>query len=263
MALIREVRKVAVVGGRGQMGTLCLDRCQRAGIEAVAIDRPLTAAAMAAGLCGADLLYLSVPAPAVDQVLELAAPLLAPGQILADNVSVKVGPMATMLKRWSGPVIGTHPLFGPVPPEHARVAIAPGRDDADNTALAAVEDWTRRMGFVPFRTTAEEHDQAMATIQSLNFVTTVAYLATLSHNDRLKDFLTPSFHRRLEAACKMVTHDGELFTTLFEANPYCQDAVRRFRNILHVAAGGDIDILVQRAKWWWEAPPNSGETHDS
>lgn len=260
MSGLRSIDKVVVVGGRGQMGRLLLERCAAAGIEALSADRPLSREALASALKGADLFYLSVPAPAVEQVMLLAAPLLTKGQIVADNVSVKVGPLSGMLKSWDGPVVGTHPLFGPIPPEQARVALVPGRDEA---AFQAVWDWTERLGFVPFRTTAEEHDEAMALIQSLNFVTTVSYLATLSHNERLKDFLTPSFHRRLEAACKMVTHDGELFTTLFEANPFCQDAVRRFRNILHVAAGGDIDILVQRAKWWFETPDNAGDARNA
>ena len=245
-----KVKKAAVVGERGQMGNLFARRCEQAGIEIGAINRPLETATIREAVRGADLVLLSVPAPAMDPVLEQLVPHMEPHQILMDNVSVKVAPMAAMLRHYDGPVVGTHPLFGPDPdPEFQRVAVVPGRDDA---ACALVDELMAHLGFTPFRTTAEEHDQAVAHIQGLNFVTSVAYLATLSHEEQWKDFLTPSFHRRLEAAKKMLTEDAELFAMLFEANPYGQDAVRRFRNFLHVAAGGDVDILVQRARWWWE-----------
>ena len=110
------------------------------------------------------------------------------------------------------------------------------------------------LGFDPFYTTADTHDAAVAQIQGLNFVTTLAYLATLAQQPEIEDFLTPSFRRRLDAAESLMNRDAEMFTGLFEANPYGQDAVRRFRNFLHVAAGGDVDLLVDHARWWWRPP---------
>lgn len=246
--MVREIQKVAIIGARGQMGGLFTERCEAVGVEVAGVNRPLTREKLAVALDGADVLYLSVPAPAVAGVLELCEGLMAPGTILADNVSVKVAPLKSMLDLYDGPVVGTHPLFGPNPPEDARVVLTPGRDDE---ALAAVEAWTRKLGFDAFVCTAEEHDKYLGVIQGLNFVTTVAYLATLSHDEDIRKFLTPSFQRRLDAAKKMLTEDAELFSTLFETNPFGQDAVRRYRSFLNVAAGGDIDILVQRALWWW------------
>ena len=110
----------------------------------------------------------------------------------------------------------------------------------------------RRSGSRPLKPPRRSTIVRAAVIQGLNFVTTVSYLSVLAHDKGVKQFLTPSFERRLEAARKMVTQDAELFTMLFETNPFSQDAVRSYRNYLHVAAGGDIDILVERAKWWLE-----------
>lgn len=246
------VNRVAVIGAGGQMGGMFAARCLAAGQEVRGMDRPLSPEKLRQGIRGADLLLLSVPATAMDEVLELAAPFLEPPQILMDIVSVKMLPLASMLRHYAGPVVGTHPLFGPNPPEDTRVALMPGRPGRDGAACRAVADWMRTLGFEPFETTAEEHDRAAAVIQGLNFVTTVSYLSVLAHDKEVKRFLTPSFERRLEAARKMVSQDAELFTTLFETNPFSQDAVRSYRNYLHVAAGGDIDILVERAKWWLE-----------
>ncbi|MGE4299159.1 MAG: prephenate dehydrogenase/arogenate dehydrogenase family protein [Desulfovibrionaceae bacterium] len=248
------IRKVAIIGARGQMGGLFAARCRDAGIEVAAVDRPLTDEKIAAGFAGADIVYVSVPAAAMAQVMERIQPFLAPPHILVDNVSVKVAPLKDMARCYDGPIVGTHPLFGPVPPDEARVAVTPGRADdpgRDEAAMRVVEDWTLRLGFTPFRTTAEQHDKAAAQIQGLNFVTTVAYLAALGQQEDILPFLTPSFERRLVAAKKMVMEDAELFAGMFEANPFGQDAVRRFRNFLHVAAGGDVDILIDRARWWF------------
>ena len=67
-------------------------------------------------------------------------------------------------------------------------------------------------------------------------------------------YLTPSFLRRAKAARKMLTEDGEMFAGLFEANPYSQACVRQFSKILSLASAGDIDLLLNRARWWFREP---------
>ncbi len=248
-----SIESVLVVGGKGQMGALFAARCREAGLTVLDLDRPLTGAALRGAVPQVDLVLLAVPVPAVEEVAARCAELMRPPQILADLASVKIVPMAGMLAAYAGPVVGTHPLFGPEPPEEARVAVMPGRaaNAEDREACDEVQEFMRRLGFAPFLSSPEEHDRAVAMIQGLNFVTTVSYLAALARQEGISRYLTPSFHRRLDSAEKMLTTDAELFTTLFETNPFGQDAVRHFRNFLHIAAGGDVDLLVHRAQWWW------------
>ncbi|WP_235896525.1 prephenate dehydrogenase/arogenate dehydrogenase family protein [Oceanidesulfovibrio marinus] len=242
-------RSIVVVGAAGQMGALFAKRARALGATVHELDKPLAGPALEA-VPGADLVLLCVPLGAIETVLEEIAPLLDPGTVLADIVSVKVKPLKAMLRAHAGPVVATHPLFGSKPPKDARVAMIPSGRVDDEAACARVEAWMRALGFDTFRTTAEKHDQAMAMVQGLNFVTTIAYLAAMA-DPELTPYITPSLGRRLDAAHKMVTHDASLFETIFEANPFSQDAVRRYRNFLHVAAGGDLDLLVERAQWWW------------
>jgi prephenate dehydrogenase len=244
------IERVAVIGSRGQMGGLILDRCRLAGVESRGLDRPLDDEVLRRGFEGADLVVVSVPLWAMGEVLRTAAPLLDQKTILADVCSVKVRPLQQMLAVYGGPVVGTHPLFGPVIPEgfEPRVAVATGRFDE---AAGLVSDFFKALGFVPFMTTAEEHDEAVAKIQGLNFSTTVAYLACLASTPGADRFLTPSFERRLAAARKMLTMDKDLFVALSEANPYSHDAVRHFGEYLDIAAGGDLDLLAEMAGWWW------------
>lgn len=242
------IERVAVIGAKGAMGGMFAERCARAGVEARGVDRPLRPDALDRTLRGADLVLLAVPAEAVAEVAALAAAHMQDGQVLADICSVKALPLAAMLRAWTGPVVGTHPLFGPEPAEDEdKVALVRGRGHR----AAEVRQWLERLGFRPFETGAEEHDRAVAMVQGLNFVTTVSYLATLSHRPEIQDFVTPSFRRRLDAARKMLLSDSELFAGLFESNPHAQDAVRAFRSMLNLAAGGDVDLLADRARWWW------------
>jgi len=246
-----------VIGAQGRMGKLFIQRLSHAGCSVSGLDRPLEDRFLAASLPGQDLVLLAVPAPAMDEVLRLCAPHLSPETILADICSVKVQPLRLMRLHHRGPVVGTHPLFGQEPGQEGRVALTPGRGDAELEMVAAL---LRKAGFEPFTTTAQDHDRAMAAVQGLNFVTTCAYLSSLAGDEKIRDFLTPSFVRRLDAARKMFTEDRTLFADLFEANPYSQDAVRLFRSHLNIAAGGDIDMLAQRAGWWWREQQSGGET---
>ena len=255
MQPVRDIQRVAIVGARGQMGALFVRAFALAGCSAAELNRPYTDEAARLAVSGAELVLLSVPVTAMGEVAGVVAPFMAAGAILCDVCSVKVNPVRAMLEAYAGPVVGTHPLFGPVIPEgfEPRVAVTPGRESAewDGDAAGAVSRLFARAGFTPFSSTAEEHDKAMSVVQGLNFITTVAYLAAARQTPGIETFLTPSFGRRLEAARKMLTKDRELFQIISEDNPFMQETVRQFTAYLDIAAGGDLDLLSARASWWW------------
>lgn len=243
--------KIALVGDKGRMGRLLAARFAAAGCQVAGVDRPLGPEVLRPALEGAKVVILCVPVEVIKEVLSIVAPLLTQKQVLADITSVKVRPMEVMQALYPGPVVGTHPLFGPEPQdEHLPVAVTPA-PSASEADVALVEQCFSMIGCDTFRTTAQEHDRAAAMIQGLNFISSVAYLATLAHNEELLPFVTPSFRRRLDAARKMLTEDAALFEGMFEANPASQDAVRSFRSFLNIASAGDVDVLVDRARWWW------------
>ena len=245
-------RRLAIIGCRGRMGKLLAARWSAAGHDVGGLDLPLTDEGFSSALSGADAVFLCIPAGALSEVLPRLAPHLDGRQVLADITSVKMRPLAQMEAAYAGPVVGTHPLFGPKPqPSDLRVCVTPGRN-AEEPHIALVEGLFRDMGCASFRSTAQAHDRATASIQGLNFISSLAYFSTLAEQEELLPFLTPSFRRRLEASRKMLTEDAPLFEWLFEANPLSQESVRQYRSFLNVAAGGDINVLVQRARWWWK-----------
>ena len=246
------IHTVAIVGASGQMGGLFQRDFSALGCRVTGLDRESSDADLKAALDGCDLFLLCVPVTAMESVLGRARPHLESRTILCDVGSVKVLPMKAMLAAHAGPVVGTHPLFGPVIPDGfaPKVAVAPGRVE-DEDAAARVCALFEACGYGSFVTTGEEHDRAMALIQGLNFTSTVAFLAAARDVDGIENFVTPSFRRRLDSARKMLTMDSELFETITEANPFLQETNRKFMSYLSLAAGGDLDLLADRAQWWW------------
>ena len=245
-------RRLVVVGSRGRMGTLLADRWSAAGHTVAGVDVPLEDGFYARVLPGADAVFLCIPAGAMPEVLPGLVRHLDGRQVLADITSVKLRPLAQMEQAYAGPVVGTHPLFGPQPNlSDMRVCVTPGKTAQERDTLL-VESLFGDMGCSCFRSTAETHDRAAASIQGLNFISSLAYFATLAEHEELLPFITPSFRRRLEASRKLLTEDAPLFEWLFEANPMSHESIRQYRAFLNVAAGGDVNVLVQRARWWWD-----------
>lgn len=247
-----QFRHMSIVGAQGQMGSLFSKRFRELGCSVAELDQPLEQEAIERALSKSDLVLLCVPVTAMADVLDKIMPHMDEQAVLADVGSVKELPLRAMLKTHAGPVVGTHPLFGPVIPEGfaPRVAVVPGREkharQADQVATLFHE-----AGFDPFMTTAAEHDKAMAFIQGLNFTTTAAYLAAAGRCPGIENYVTPSFNRRLDAARKMFTKDSELFGTIADANPYLQETARQFMTLFSLAAGGELDLLASLAQWWW------------
>lgn len=253
-----DIRRTVIIGCNGRMGHMLLEKSLAAGLNVSGLDLPYSDANLQQELGDAFCILLCVPANRITEVLEQITRFMSKDAILSDITSVKVKPMRLMEELWPGPVIGTHPLFGPEfsPDQDLPVVLTPGRN-ARNSDIAFIAGFFKRLGFRTFISDADAHDKAMAKIQNMNFITNLAFFAALADQDDLLPFLTPSFERRKNAAKKMLTEDAEMFNGLFEANGYSHEAVRQFRRYLNLAASGDIELLCSRASWWWE---NNGKT---
>lgn len=251
-ALGNAPARTVIIGSRGRMGAMLCARARRAGLDIAGLDQPLEGPRLAEACGNAELAIICVPAAAFGDVLEKICPHLRRDAVLCDIASVKEGPMRQMSAAWQGPVVGTHPLFGPgaKPDEDQPVAIVPG-PGAGNAQLGMVRAFFESLGCRVFQADAGGHDRAMACIQNMNFITSLAYFALLARHEELLPYITPSFRRRMVSARKMLTEDAGMFSGLFEANAYSQEEVRRYRKMLALAASGDLDLLTNLAAWWW------------
>lgn len=250
--MLKEPEKTVIAGCRGRMGAMLMARGRSAGLKMAGIDLPYGEAKLDQVLAGAALVILCVPAAAFAATLAAICPAMPPQAVLADIASVKEGPLRQMRAAWPGAVVGTHPLFGPRVElgQDLPVALTPAPGTGEG-AIEMVAGFFRALGCRVFLARPDEHDRAMARIQNMNFITSLAYFALLARHEELLPYITPSFRRRMEAARKMLTEDAELFSGLFEANAYSHEAVRQYRKMLALAASGDVDLLCQLASWWW------------
>ena len=258
------MKRVVIAGCRGRMGAMLMERFARAqDIQPAGLSRPYRARDVEDACRGARAVILCVPPEALAETAGKLVPHMEPGTIFADITSVKELPMRQMEAAWAGPVVGTHPLFGPLQAEglELRTAIVPGCA-ASEADVGFIEDLVRILGSVTFRTTAGEHDIAEARIQGMNFITTAVYFAMTAEDPGLLRYVTPSFMRRMNAARKQLMEDGPLFTWLFQANPHSQSMVRTYRNLLSLAAAGDIGLILDKAQWWWQDGEDRRQLHE-
>ncbi len=247
---LRAPASVVIVGCFGRMGGMLFREAGSRGFGVRGIDKPLTELEP---LTKARMVIVCVPAAVLERTLHTICPHMAHDAILSDITSVKVAPMQQMENIWPGTVIGTHPLFGPQHgmDEDLPIALVQGRNCSDE-ALALATAFYEELSYRVFVTDADSHDKAMARIQNMNFITSLAYCAQTADDESLQQFITPSFKRRLTAAKKLLTEDGAMFAGLFDANPYSMQAVRQFSKLLSLASAGDIDLLLNKARRWWK-----------
>ncbi len=212
--------------------------------------------ACGAALEGAAIILLCVPVHAYESVLDVLVPLLKPEQLLMDIGSVKVLPMQWMERAHHGPVVGTHPLFGPDPDagDNPTAALVPG-ERAGEADLEAARNLFASAGFATFTTTAAEHDRAVGFVQCLNFLSSAAYFAAVPHSEAIRPFLTPSFRRRLAEQRKLLTEDASMFRAFTESNPSVGEVLESFREMLREAEAGGLERVAARAAEWYEGSP--------
>ena len=255
---------VCVIGGRGGMGSMLMRELATAGYAVAGLDKtgrtdrtpdasPVREKEWEDAVGGSLIILLAVPATALRGALEKLAPLLTGKHILMDITSVKSLPMQWMEAAFSGPVIGSHPLFGPVPnAEDMRVALVRGQN-AGAEACGHAEALFRRLRCATFWTTAEEHDTGVAFAQSLNFTVSAAFFCALARHEGIRPFLTPSFKRHLEAARKHLTQDTAMFLEFTALNPAFASVLGQYQSILTEAAAGNLaTIAAQAASWYAE-----------
>ncbi len=185
---------------------------------------------------GADVAILAVPYGALEGLLEAIRGRLAPHTVVMDVVSTKAH-ATELLQRILGEhpnVLATHPLFGP--PSMTR--LEPGLRlvvtyESGERAAAFQQFLASQFGLEMVHISAEEHDRAMAYMQSLPFFIARALvridLLGLPHRDLLA---IPSFEKLAEIEAIEEQHTMGMFDTSQISNPYAEDARRRFLEVL-------------------------------
>ncbi len=207
--------------------------------------------AMQVAVQGAQIVVVCVPVLAFEEALRVLGPCLSPEQVLVDVTSVKIIPMAQMHAVHQGPIVGTHPLFGPAAtPVDLVVPITPNTV-ATEAQIAEVEALFACFGCRCFRTTPDDHDLGVAFAQALNFASNAVYFATVADKEEILPFITPSFRRRIDAGRKQMTDDANMFLGFIAANPRMKDVLASFRETLDKVDSGQMEDVVRKAQHWY------------
>lgn len=237
-------RKIAIIGGEGQMGVLLGRVFRELGHEVLSADRttelrPEQAAAVA------DVCVISVPIGVTIETIERIGPLLRPEALLLDITSVKQGPLEAMLRSTRASVAGTHPMFGPGVHslQGQRVVVCRGRGDVWYDWLV---DTLEARGLVVTEADAPEHDRAMALVQVLTHFQTQVLGWVLARSgvpvEQSRRFVSPAYLMEAYVTARHFAQDPALYGPIEMLNPRTEAITSEFQR----AARELSDILRER-----------------
>jgi prephenate dehydrogenase len=173
---------------------------------------------------------LAVPVQELEGLLREIGPRVRPDALVVDLASVKTVPVELMLKYLpkTCDIVATHPLFGP---QSARKGVAglkvvtwPVRV-SDKRYAELKEFLTGAVGLELQEVSPEEHDRAMAYVQSLTFAIGKALDATGLPQTELG---TATYEHLLDIRRIVANDTPELFETIQRFNPYAAEVRQRF-----------------------------------
>lgn len=171
----------------------------------------------------AELLFLTVPIAAFATCCQMLKPYLSPDTLIVDCCSVKVYPVAVMKQVFASnqPIIATHPLFGPVSvaksgslAQHKIVVCLVQASEQQQQQFLGL---LTKLGLTILISTPEQHDQQMATSQSLvHYLGRSLALLPL----QAQQLATPDYQALLHLSHMAISDSEQLFLDMHRYNPY-------------------------------------------
>ncbi|MFC6785739.1 prephenate dehydrogenase/arogenate dehydrogenase family protein [Halobaculum halobium] len=187
-----------------------------------------------------DCVVLAVPIPVVADAVAEYADNAADGAIV-DVSGVMAEPLSAMADVVDGEYASFHPLFAP-PRGPGRIAYVPG--EAGPT-VERVRERFAAVGNEVFETTASEHDEAMASVQTGAHTAALAY--ALAAGDVDERFHTPVSEPLSELARTVTEGEPRVYADIRETFPGGADAVAEAASALAAADREAFAGLFERA----------------
>ena len=248
-----DCKKVVVVGGKGQLGSVFVDLFKRSGYQVAIIEQedwPNSDVILAE----ASLVIVAVPIRLTSMVIHHLNN-LPDDCILADFTSVKESPLFEMMKAHAGPVVGLHPMFGPDVTGLIKqtIIVCDGREKSKyQWLLKQFQVW----GASLYQVAAHEHDQAMSMVQVMRHFSTIAYgyhlMAEGADIENLVNMSSPIYRLELIMVGRLFAQDPVLYSDIIFANPDNISMMKRFAyrflELLEDVEVGDKDAFVTMFK---------------
>jgi prephenate dehydrogenase len=219
--------KAGIIGGTGKMGRLFAPVFERAGYDVLVSGRSTTLTNIQLAE-RSDIVIVSVPIRDTVRVIEEISPVLTPHQLLCDFTSLKVAPVAAMLKS-AAQVIGLHPLFGPTVQSlrHQTIIVCPARatEDVISSLLAIF----RNEGAGCTIATPDQHDRMMAVVQGLTHFVTLCMADSIRRLDidinTTRAFTSPVYQIELSVVGRLLSQDPSLYADILQQNPFVPEVL--------------------------------------
>ncbi|WEK31359.1 MAG: prephenate dehydrogenase/arogenate dehydrogenase family protein [Candidatus Pseudomonas phytovorans] len=231
-------RLAIVVGAAGSIGRMLCEQLNATGLKVLGVDlepvpSPQGYEAMQGDICApstslcqhlatAHLLVLALSEQVLLKALPALVPHLALDCLLVETLSIKSA-FATLVRDVSlpQPVAGLNPMFsGDLAPEGRPVVVVPYQADA------AFDDLRERLvsrGMRLFTLTAQQHDQAMALLQTVGHSMVLAFGHTLASSGvplaQLIELAPPPFKVMLCLLARMMTNHPDVYWEIQAGNP--------------------------------------------
>ena len=224
-----ECKKVVVVGGKGQLGSVFVDLFQRSDYQVAIIEQndwPNSEAILA----DVSLVIVAVPIRLTTMVIHHLNN-LPKTCILADLTSIKESPLFEMKKVHAGPVVGLHPMFGPDVTGLIKQTIisCEGRNPEQyQWLIEQFEVWGAKI----YPVQAHEHDQAMSMVQVMRHFSTIAYgyhlMSEGADIENLVAMSSPIYRLELIMVGRLFAQDPTLYADIIFANKDNVSMMKRF-----------------------------------
>lgn len=226
-----QSRKVVVVGGKGQLGSLFVELFKQSGYSVDIIDKDdwLQSDAL---LASASIVMVAVPIRITNQIIGKLSK-LDEQCLLVDITSVKESPLNSMLAIHKGPVLGLHPMFGPGINHLAKqtIVVCQGRSEYQSEWFVnQLKTWGANLSFVD----AKQHDHLMSIVQVLRHFSTIAYGYHLKEEnidlDKVLELSSPIYRLELIMVGRLFAQDSELYSDIIFSDQKNIPMVKRFLN---------------------------------
>jgi len=174
-----------------------------------------------AELFQADIVWLCPAISSMAEVLDEIAPLVRPGQVIADTCSVKIVPAELMVAKLPAHarLLATHPMFGPDSAKAGLAGLPVVLHDLRNGA-EALAFWSKTftdLGMAVLLLTPEDHDRAAAYTQGVTH-----YLGRVLDDMGLKGhpIATRGYQRLLDLVQQTCNDPFQLFLDMQHYNPH-------------------------------------------
>ena len=247
-----RIKSIGIIGGTGAMGQWLKTMFAGAGYDVLIAGRN-TDLTYEECVAHANVVLINVPIKHTPEVIANVAPLMTRGQVLVDNTSIKLAPVAAMLEHAPDgvEVLGMHTVFGPSAPSLRGQNVIFTRTARSGRRSEEFEKIFYKHGARVTYASGDQHDRQMALHQNLEHFTKLVLAEVISGSvddaNDLSPFASPNSRASLATMGRVLHADLDLIGQIQTLNTYGPAAIRRYVEVASRLAdaieNGDMDAV--------------------